>query len=87
MSIPLTQHPSSQLTSMVGFAGLVEHYSHPIEVEGATMVAMDEQNDEAMSFLLQDMMRHSASPSMAPPSWKGNGYVPPDAQSKHTYRL
>jgi len=97
MNLRLAHHPSSQLTSMVGFPGSVEHYPHSIEMEGATMVAMDEQNDEAMSFLLQDMMRHSASASMAhvvqpkvesvPPSWKGDGYVSPDAQGKHTYRL
>ncbi|KAI9232133.1 MAG: hypothetical protein BYD32DRAFT_441225 [Podila humilis] len=90
MNVPLAQHPSSQLTSMNGFAGSVVHYSHPIEMEG-TMAATDEQNDEAMSFLLQDMMRQSSSPSMAPhvvqsqvefdlPSLKGYGYVPPDTQ-------
>lgn len=93
--MPLVQHPSSQL---IGFAGSVEHYSHPIEMEGATMATMDEQNDEAMSFLLQEMMRHSSSPSTAPhvvhpqaesdlPSWKGYGNVPRNAQGKHTYRL
>ncbi|KAF9306731.1 hypothetical protein BGZ74_003908 [Mortierella antarctica] len=83
-----------QLAS-ISLAGSVENYSPIREMDGmSTTVAMDEQNEEAMSFLFQDMMRHSVSPLMAHThalhpkveadltlSWNIDGYNPSHAQA------
>ncbi|KAG0014237.1 hypothetical protein BGZ81_000579 [Podila clonocystis] len=60
----------------------------------STAVATDEQSEEVMSFLFQDMMRHSISPQMAPAHvlhpmieadltrwWRRDGYNSPHAQA------
>ncbi|KAG0337722.1 hypothetical protein BG000_005057 [Podila horticola] len=73
----------------------IEDYSLPVrEMDGVfTTVARDEQSEEAMSFLFQDMMRHSVSPQVArshalypkveadlTQSWKRDGCNRPHAQ-------
>ncbi|KAG0091714.1 hypothetical protein BGZ92_011901 [Podila epicladia] len=84
----------SQLTS-IGLAGPAESHPFPIrEMDGMdTPVAMNEKREEDMSFLFQDMMRHSVSPQMAHThalrakvevdpiqSWKRDVYIPSNTQ-------